>query len=423
MSLFVIGLNFRTAPISLRERVANHLQDVQALITKIVSTNLATEAVLLSTCNRIEFYLVKSSQADPVDIVNFLSVYSDIPQQKLQNCLYIHTAKDALRHIFRVISSLDSMIVGENQIVSQVRTASRVAQQAKTIGSMLRRIIDKGFQVSKRIRTETDISKEKVSIGSAGVLLATQVLGDLHERSALLIGAGEHGKVIAKNLFSNGLSELIIANRTFEHAVALAQHFGASAIPLTDINRYLDRVDIILTSIGGGEIVISQNDLMRSRSNKGYRTLVMIDLSIPRVIESNLQYIDDVFLFDVDDLMQIADQGRQKRKKSAKQAEAIVDEEIDKFWDVMQVKQRSNEIGNIFRHADSIRNGELEKTFSAMPHLTLADKQLIESMTKAVVKKILHNPISQAKQCAKTNQEENLNFLLKAMLSTDSKNE
>lgn len=243
MHLVTIGLSHRTAPIELREKLAPHPGQIPDLLHQFRARGLGQEAVLLSTCNRVELYIVPTNESSTDEIARWMLQLGGLSHRTAMQHLYQYQEQDALRHIFRVISSLDSMVVGEPQIVAQVKEAYRIAVEAKTTGPVLHRVMDGALSVAKKIRSETDISRETVSIGRAGVELARQVLGDLSGCSAMLIGAGNHGKLVARNLAGHGLSELVITNRTFEHASQLASLFGAAAVPMSDMTRYLERVD------------------------------------------------------------------------------------------------------------------------------------------------------------------------------------
>jgi glutamyl-tRNA reductase len=416
VSLITIGLNHHTAPIELREKVARQFADVGNLAEQLRMSGLSEEAALISTCNRVELYAVTPGQGDAQPIVDWLAKTGDLQIRSAMQHLYVFKGKEALQHLFRVISSLDSMILGESQIVAQVKEAFQTSIDTHASGPVLHRVMEKALRVAKRVRNETNISREAVSIGRAGVELAKQVLGSLEGRSALLIGAGEHGKLVAKNLFSNGLEELVIANRTFSHGAQLAKQFGGSAIHLSEASRYLPRVDIVLTSIGGGEKVITREELIRARRTRRYRTLVLIDLSVPRVIDSNIQDIDDVFLFDIDDLAQLAEQGRSHREDSAQQAELIVQAETENCWKLLRGERFNDDIGSVFRHAEEVRIAELTKTLSGLTHLAESDRSAIETMSKVLVKKLLHNPISHARHFAIQDQETELQSLLQALI-------
>lgn len=423
MSLFTIGLSHKTAPIELREQFIVHCGDVVQIQEKLKQVAIR-EVALLSTCNRVEIYAVPSGDASLSDVHQLITRTCGITTPQAQSKVYALSEKNALSHLFRVTASLDSMILGEGQIVSQVKTAFQQATEAKTIGPILHKVLERALTVAKRIRTETEISKEAVSIGRAGVDLASQILGSLEGRSALLIGAGEHGRLVATNLCGNGLSELVIANRTFDRGAELAKQFGASAIPLNEAKRYLERVDIVLTSVGaGGGVLISRNDLIAVRGKRRYRPLVLIDLSVPRVIDTSAQDLDGVFLFDIDDLSQIVTHGVQQRRQAAEKAEKIIENETEMSWKMIQGELFNTDIGEIYKQTERFRQQELQKFLGNMSHLPDTDRRAIEQFTKGFTQKLLHHPISVAKNCARESEYDRLQFLLDAMKIEDSKEE
>lgn len=415
MHLVTIGISHRTAPIELREKLAPHPGQIPDLLHQFRARGLGQEAVLLSTCNRVELYTVPTNESSTDEIARWMLQLGGLSHRTAMQHLYQYQEQDALRHIFRVISSLDSMVVGEPQIVAQVKEAYRIAVEAKTTGPVLHRVMDGALSVAKKIRSETDISRETVSIGRAGVELARQVLGDLSGCSAMLIGAGNHGKLVARNLAGHGLSELVITNRTFEHASRLASHFGAAAVPMSDMPRYLERVDIVLTSTGAGRTLVSKKMLSTVMRRRRYRPMVLIDLSVPRVIETGINTIDSVFRFDVDDLAQVADRGRKKRQDAAAEAEDIISKEAVRFWGTVLGETYNPLIGRIPRQAELIRRAELERASTVLQRLSPSDRKAIDLMTKAIVKKLLHHPVSHARRLASEGDSENLARLLMAL--------
>ena len=415
MSLFAIGLSHKTAPIELREKFVISCGDVRQVCARLEQAKLTREVALLSTCNRVEIYAVPQAGANLEDMHQMIARSCGITKSSNRSKIYAFAEKNALNHLFRVASSLDSMILGEGQIVSQVKESFQKATDAKTLGPILHKVLERTLTVAKRVRTETEISKEAVSIGRAGVELATQILGSLEGRSALLIGAGEHGTLVATNLCAGGLSELVIANRTFDRGADLAKRFGASAIPLAEARRYLERVDIVITSVGGGGRLITRDDLIAVRSKRRYRPLVLIDLSVPRVIDTGAQDLDGVFLFDIDDLSQIVTHGLKQRKNAAQIAERIIQDETEVSWKMIQGEMYNADIGQIYKQTEKVRQTELQRFLKKMEHLPQSDRDEIEKMTRALTQKILHHPIQTAKTCAREAEYEQLQFLLDAM--------
>ncbi|MEL6344421.1 MAG: glutamyl-tRNA reductase [Myxococcota bacterium] len=423
MHLVTVGLSHHTAPVELRERLAPRPGQIPEFLAELRSHGLGREAVLLSTCNRVELYTVPGSESDPEALARWMLSTGGVNHRNALKHVYRYHEQDALHHLLRVISSLDSMIVGEPQIVAQFKEAYRIAVEAKATGPILHRVLDGALNVAKKVRSETEIAQEAVSIGRAGVELARQVLGDIGHSAALLIGAGAHGKLVAQNLIGYGLTELVIANRTFSRASDLAARFGATAIQLDDIHRYLDRVDIVLTSTGAGRILLSKRDLAPLMRKRRYRPLVLIDLSVPRVIDTNVNELDSVFRFDVDDLSQIADRGKQRRLDAAAEAEQIISTETERVWREIIATTHNRLIGALPRRAEAIRRAELVRAQKVLDKLSKGDRKAIDAMTRAIVKKILHKPMLEARQLAEAGESEKLAMLLSSLtdLTEDEK--
>ena len=411
MKLLAVGLNHQTAPIEVRERLATKFSHIESVYEDL--KRISTEATILSTCNRVELYVVPS--VSPNAIVDWMAQSGMAGFQSVRNHLYIHKEKEALKHIFRVISSLDSMILGEDQIVSQVKTAYRTAATSHSTGPVLNRVWEKALSVAKKVRTETAISQEGVSIGRAGVQLASHILGNLIGKKVLLIGAGQHGKLVAKHLSNHKLGALFIANRSFGRAEQLAHDLNAEAIPLSQAAHYLEHVDIVLTSVGGSRPLISFHEMQQILKARRYRPLICIDLSVPRAIDPSVAELPEVFCFDIDDLSQVANEGKEKRLIEAKKAEAIVLEESERCWDVLHADELNERIGNVFKNASNIQTAELERLFSSHTHFDSEQRDAIERYTQALVKKLLHHPIQTARKHAHTGDVAQFEHIINAL--------
>jgi glutamyl-tRNA reductase len=412
MRLIAVGISHHTAPVELREKLAVGADRVPELLTQLRTDQLGTEAVILSTCNRVELYAVPTGGTGLDELAGWLAERGGLRSRVAIPHMYRFAERDALEHLFRVTSSLDSLIVGEPQIIGQVREAYRLSVTHHSAGPILRRVMDRALSVAKRVRNETDIGKEAVSVGAAGVELARQVLGDLDQASALLIGAGAHGKLVARTMLNQRLGELIVANRTFERAVELARLLGASATHLDDIGRYLERVDVVMSSAGGGRALITAEMLAPIMRRRRYRPLVLIDLSVPRTIAADVNDIEGVYRFDVDDLTQVAETGIEKRRVAAQSAHRIVTEEVDGCWRLLVDHQAHERIGGVVRKAEALRRAELERALSSLPPLDPAQQAVLDAMTRAIVKKVLHIPLSKARALAAGGELERLDVLL-----------
>lgn len=414
-NIVAVGLSHHTAPLEVREKLAVSEHAVPQLLRELRGTGLGREALLLSTCNRVELYAVPARGQDGDSLASWFAERNGLVPRRTLPFLYRHQGDAAVRHLFRVTSSLDSMVLGEPQIVGQVREAYRVAQESEAAGPVLHKVMDRALQVAKRVRSETRIAREAVSIGRAGVELARQVLGGLESRAAMLIGAGEHGRVVARSLLDYGLSELVVANRTFARGAEVARDFGASAIPLEEMPRYLERVDIVLTSTSAGRLLLERKDLLPVTRKRRFRSLVLIDLSVPRNIDPAADDLDGVFRFDIDDLRQVADQGKVAREEAAREAERIVDEEVVKCWAWLAQAEIHAGIGAMSRHAELIRQAELQRAHSLLDRLSDDDRKALDAMTRAMVKKLLHEPIRATRQLAEQGDRHGIEVLLTAL--------
>lgn len=414
MRLVAVGLSHHSAPVEVREQLAVAPTAVPSLLAGLRQRHLGEEAVLLSTCNRVELYTVARDGTSADAVAGYLAAQGGV--RDVRRHLYTYTEQDALRHLFRVASSLDSMVVGEPQILGQVKQAYRLAAGSASAGPLLHRVMDRALYVAKRVRTETGIGREAVSVGRAGVELARQVLGGLERRSALLVGAGAHGKLVARSMLSHGLDELIVANRTFERAARMAELFNATATPLHEMHHFLDRVDVVVTSTGAGRALLHRKDLHPVMRRRRWRPLVLIDLSVPRNIEPSVSEIEGVYCFDVDDLTEVAGQGLEKRQRAAREAERIVDEETGRAWRLLLGESVNAEIGALVRYADDIRAAELSRAVALLGDLGPDERKAVDAMTRAIVKKILHRPLTRSRALAEAGRTADLAQLLDALV-------
>ncbi len=417
MSIFSLGLNHQTAPIAFREKVAAMISDLAIANQTFAKIANLEEVITVSTCNRVEIYAVTKGEST-VNVV--LDWFRENGIEIEQKYFYLHQGKEVVNHLFRVVASLDSMILGENQIIAQVRTAFQSAEKVSLVGPVLRRVFEKAFAVAKKVRTDTRISEGAVSIGRAGVDLASQVLGNLSGKTAMIVGAGEHGQLIANNLKDQGVQDLYISNRTYDRAVRIATELSALPIRLSEIGRYLERCDIVVASIGGGTQVVSLSMVEAVLRARRFKPLVFIDLSVPRVFDSKIHSIGDAYLFDVDDLQSITVQGLTHRQQEALQAEQIVETEAAQCWTVLHVDQHNHSIGRVFQNANSIVETEMQRLEGQLS-LSPEQMQLIQKALVSVGKKVLHHPVLHAKELAKSGQVTELQVFLSKIIPPEMK--
>ena len=387
-------MNHETAPVELRELFVLADNTVDAVMNEIRAIKDIKESLMLSTCNRFELLLTTEKGDDTKEsVIALLSRLGGISRQELEPTLYVYENHEAIRHIFRVGASLDSMVVGEPQILGQVKDAYRTAVKHKSSSVILNRLMHKTFSLAKKIRTETDIADSPVSISFAAVELAKKIFGDLKGKKALLIGAGEMAELAATYLLSNQIDQLLIANRTFTKAVDLAEQFRGTAVSFDEIAQQLQEVDIVITSTASSEPVISERQVKETMRPRKNRPLFFIDIAVPRDVEPHVNRIENVFLYDIDDLKGMVDSNIDKRKKEAVKAERMVDQEVIKFTSWLNTLKVVPTIVALQDKCEKIRQIELKKTLSSLDGLSDSQKKDLEGLTLSITRKILNNPI------------------------------
>lgn len=399
MNLVIVGLNHKTSPVEIREKLSFPAQTIGEPLKKLTNHYGLNEGVILSTCNRVEVLAITSDMEKGVwQIKRFLSDFHSIPLDKLDEHLYVHCGEAAVKHLLRVAAGLDSMVVGEPQILGQVKDSYSYAVEHNTAGVVVNKLYHKVFQVSKRIRTETKIGESAVSISFAAVELARKIFGDLSGKTVMLIGAGEMAELAAKHLISNGIREIIVANRTYEKAVELVKGFGGTAIMFREFPHYLKSADIVIASTGATTFIIKPDmvqEVMRERKQK---PMFYIDISVPRNIDPLVNNIDNAYVYDVDDLQGVVSSNIQERNKEAEAAEKIIVEEIDNFYRWIKSLDVVPTIIALRQTCDQIRKAELARALPSFSSLTEKDQKVLDAMTSAIVNKILHHPLTHLKK-------------------------
>ncbi|MFQ5596965.1 MAG: glutamyl-tRNA reductase [Nitrospiria bacterium] len=400
MSIIVIGLNHRTASVEIRERLSVSEDKMGEALSQLTSDPNIEEGVILSTCNRVEICAVsKEPQKGFEAIQGFLAKPdSDLSIETLEPCLYRYQSTEALRHLFRVASSLDSMIIGEPQILGQIKEAFDQAILHKTTGLILTKAFKKAISVAKRIRTETKIAESAVSISFAAVELAKKIFGKLDNKSVLLIGAGEMAELAARHFVGSGIHSMYIANRSFDNAVELAHTFDGIPIKFEDFPAEMVKSDIVLCSAGAPHYLISPDQVAKTIERRQNRPIFFIDISVPRNIDPHINDLDNVFLYDIDDLQVAIETNIESRKKEALKAEEIIKDEIDRFTRWFKSLKAVPMIIALKDHAEAIRLAELEKVIGKMGDLSPAQRQALEGLTNAIVNKLLHTPLTVLKE-------------------------
>ena len=392
-TIFTLGVNHKTAPVEVREKLTLAGTCENPLL-KIKNLPGCEECCLLSTCNRVEVIFVsKEPEVTASAVRRFLFANSDLSEEETERYSYLYRGRDAVEHVFRVAASLDSMIVGEPQILGQLKEAYRQACECQYTGVLLNKLLHKSFSVAKRIRTETNIGSSAVSISYAAVELAKKIFGQLQGKRVLLAGAGEMAELAAEHLIAQGISQVVVANRTLERAINLARRFKGSAVGLSEMIPQLEIVDILISSTGSPELILRKEDVksvMRKRKN---RPLFLIDIAVPRDLDPRLNDLDNIYLYDIDDLKNVVELNKSEREKEAAKATRIVEEETLKFSQWLENMEVAPTIAALRKKAETIRDAELNKTLANLPPLTGKQRKSVELMTSAIINKILHDPI------------------------------
>ena len=405
--IVLLGMSHKTASVEIREQLAVACRKEVNPLHMLPHLDHVDELVFLSTCNRVEFLFTCSSFAEGVrEIKAVLRTHVGLPATvPLDSYLYVYEDLEAVKHLFMVASSLDSMIVGEPQILGQLKNAFRDAVEYRTVKVVLNRLLHKSFSVAKRVRTETCVGSCAVSVSYAAVELARKIFGDLREKSVLLIGAGEMAELAAEHFIRQGVRRMVVANRTLERAMELAGRFDAETVSFDRFLEELKVIDIVVSSTGSEESIIQYQDVrsrMRERRNK---PLFFIDIAVPRDIDPRVNEIDNVYVYDIDDLQGVIELNRDERLNQAQKAEHIIDEETVKFRNWMNSLSAVPTIVSVREKAETIRRNELRKTFSQLPDLSDREKEAIEILTKSIIKKFLHDPIVFLKKKAQRNAQ------------------
>ncbi len=399
LELIIIGLNHKTAPIDIREKLAFQESEIEKALAQLHSLPSVKENMILSTCNRVEIYTLSQEVETAIaDLKNFLSTFHRVPLTHFEKYLYLLTGQEAVRHIFRVASSLDSMVLGEPQILGQIKTAYTLATESKTSGIILHRLLHRSFSVAKRVRTETQIGDSAVSISSVAVDLAEKIFGSLEQRAVLLIGAGEMSELAARHLLSNGVQKILVANRSYDRALALASEFHGEVIPFEDLSQGLKKVDIVISATNAPSYLIGKEQMIKVMKERKQKPLFFIDIADPRDIAPEVGDLENIYLFNIDDLQKVALENRKGREQEAQRAEAIVAEEVEQFVRWYHSLEIRPTIIALRAKCEEIRKKELEKMLSLHPHLSEKERRSLEAMTSAIVNKILHDPLVRLKQ-------------------------
>jgi glutamyl-tRNA reductase len=406
MKVLVIGLNHKTADVETREKIAFTGAKLEEGVFGLRKIPEVKEVALLSTCNRVEIYAcVSDTAAAAENIKNFLASFHNLIRKDFEGSLYSHTESDAVRHVLRVASSLDSMVVGEPQILGQLKDVFDFALSKKTTGILLNKLFKKAISTAKRVRTETKIAENAVSISFAAVELAKKIFTDLSGKSFMLLGAGEMAELAARHLVNNGVKEVAVVNRTYERGCEMAGEFKGRAVRFEDFLHELALMDIIICSTGAPSYILVREQMNKVMKERKHRPVFIIDISVPRNIDPEINKIENVYLYDVDDLQEVIDSNILERQKEAEKGEQIINDEVENFLKWMSSLDSVPTIVALRQKAEAIKNEELEKFKVKCPDMSEDRLKAVEYLATAIVNKLIHPPTSALKEDAEDRDE------------------
>jgi len=398
MTLYALGINHNTAPVEVREAVAFAPNQIQDALHHALARASVRELVILSTCNRTEIYAVSES-SDASMLLRWLADFHKTPVETLHSCHYLYEGPEAARHLMTVASGLDSLVLGEPQILGQMKSAYSVANESEVLGSAMHSIFHKVFSVAKRVRSETAIGENPVSVAYAAVSLAQQIFSDLKEDTALLIGAGETIELVARHLAEQGLKRIIVANRTLTNAVELASKFNGEAIMLADIPSELHRADIVISSTASQLPLLGKGAVESALKKRRHKPVFMVDIAVPRDIEPEVGELSDVYLYTVDDLREVIDENLRSREKAAAIAAEIVEEGVNSYEADLRSQNSVATIRSFRQSIENIRDIEVEKALKQLQSGSDAETML-RQLARNLANKIMHKPTQSVKQAS-----------------------
>ena len=413
MSVIVVGLNHRTVPLDLFEKMTVPEAKLPKALADLSSRENISESVILSTCNRIEIYAyAEKFHGAYQDIRNFLSEISHVAPEDFSDHLIGLFGSDAVEHLFKVSSGIDSAVIGEHEILGQVRSAWELAIEEQAVGTVLNSLFRHSLEVGKRARSETSISRNITSVSQAAVAMADKQLNGLIGKRVLVVGAGEMGEGMAKSLHAGGITELRVANRTWDRAVETAERLNGKPVRLDELPQNLTEVDLLLTSTGATAAILEYGDLDEAARQREGRELLIVDIAVPRDVDPAAAELDGVTLLDMDDLREFAEKGIRAREKEVSSVKEIINEQLERFSNLFSARSVAPIVTQLHSRAEEIRNAELQKLFRKFPELTSEQLKGIETLTSVIANKLIHEPTVRLKDAAGTPKGERLSEAL-----------
>lgn len=396
MKLLLTGLNHRTAPVEVRERLAFEERALPEALDRLKQRPGLLEGMILSTCNRVEVAVTAEEEIDATSAVEvFLAEARSVDRNLVSPHLYRYDGPDAIRHLFRVASSLDSMVVGEPQILGQLKSAYDVAKECGAVGGFLEQVVTKAFRVAKRIRSETEIGEGAVSISYAAVTLAKEIFGSLKGQRVLVVGAGDMAVNAVRHLKRAGAAEILVTNRTREKAIEVADEVGGRVIDYERFHESIPEVDILLAASGATHFIVTWEEMRAAIAKRRNRPVFLIDIAVPRNIEPRVNELDNVFLYDIDDLGKVVDQNLEGRMGAAEQAELIIGEEVSRLMSRLKERQASPAIAQLREQVEQYRLAEMKRVHGRLGALTPQQEEAIEEMMRRFSNKVLHQMMAE----------------------------
>ncbi|KAA6456182.1 glutamyl-tRNA reductase [Acidobacteria bacterium AB60] len=405
MTLAVLGVNHKTAPIEIRERIAISREQLPDVTRALADMPGVAECMIVSTCNRVELItaLEGKGEGKDADLAGFLCRHFGLDPGALSSHVYEHRDQFAVRHLFRVAASLDSMVVGESQILGQVKEAFALARSTGTIGAQLEHLLQSAFSAAKKVRTETEIGSSSVSIASVAVELARKIFGSLHGRTVFLVGAGKMSELAARHLVQQGAGKILVTNRTLDRAKRMAEPFKGRVIPFEQVYDAAAEADIIVTSTGAPHHIFTREHGQAFLHKRRNRPMFFIDIAVPRDVDPAMNKLEGLFVYDIDDLQQVAAAHMAERSRSASDAEAMIATEVERFHQRQRTVNVAPAIVALQKQAEELRQAELRRAQAKLGSLTPEQLEAVEALTRGLVNKFLHPPMQALKQAAREN--------------------
>src|SRR5205807_447296 len=419
MNFQLIGVNHKSAPVEVRERLALPDSRLADACKRLTEQPGVEEGMILSTCNRVE--VLARTVNGTADLRGFIRQFFKLDPGELDSYFYEYREQDMVRHVFRVTSSLDSMVVGEPQILGQVKEAYAVARTAGTVNSQLDSLLTRAFAVAKRVRTETAVGSSAVSVASVAVELAKKIFGSLNGKHVYLVGAGKMSELAARHLLAHGAASIFVANRTYDRAVQLARKFSGQAILFEQLYETCDRADIVITSTGAPFAIFRREHGEAFLARRRNRPMFFIDIAVPRDVDPEVNKLDGIFVYDIDDLQQAVSAHVADRKKEAERAEAIVANEVERFQARLQTLEVVPTIVSLQDHLETIRQAEIDRVRGRLGELSPDQELAVDALTKGIINKIMHTPITTLKSAARESEATTVIDLVRRLFNLQDK--